>query len=457
MITDYRDAIFYHFYPLGFCGALYKNNTAGRHDYYTETKPINRLQKLNENWLNHIESLGINAIYFGPLFESTYHGYDTADYFWIDRRLGTNDVFKNLVSTLHQKNIRVIVDGVFNHVGRSFWAFKDVIQNHENSQYKDWFYLDFNSNNQFNDGFSYEGWEGCLDLVKLNLQNPNVKKHLFDAASYWIDNFDIDGIRFDVAYCIDKNFLQEISHICKQKKENFWLLGEMIHGDYNEIANKNMLHSATNYECYKGLYSSLNEENYYEIAYALNRQFGSNGIYKNIPLYNFADNHDTDRVASSVNGAQRLFLLYALLFTMPGIPSIYYGSEWGVHAKKDCGDEAVRQEFNIEQISQNPQVNGLCEEIKELSEIRRATTALRYGDYKEIFISNGQLGFLRTFENEKIIVLLNLKQDSVNLDIPCSGLNGQAFDLKNGGTFSIKQEHLSIDIPPFWFRILKLC
>lgn len=459
MITDYRDAFFYHVYPLGFCGVLYRNGNAGRHDMFIEPTPINRLQKFNNAWIDHLCALGVNAVYFGPLFESSYHGYDTADYFWIDRRLGTNDDFKNLVSALHKKNIRVIVDGVFNHVGRSFWAFRDVQQNRQNSQYKDWFYINFNSNSPFNDGFAYEGWEGCYDLVKLNLQNPAVKQHLFDAVSYWIEQFGIDGIRFDVAYSLDKNFLREIAAHCRRIKNDFWLLGEIIHGDYNSIANQAMLNSATNYECYKGLYSSLNEENYFEIAYALNRQFGADGIYKNIPLYNFADNHDTDRVASSVTEKRRLFLLYALLFTMPGIPSIYYGSEWGVYARKDCGDEAVRPELDIQKISAHQPVEGLCDAITKFAHIRQEHEALRFGSYSELFVSNGQFAFFRSTGNEKIIVVLNLKPTAVTLNIRCSGqancniMNASTTDLLSGENYSISNGNLSIRVQAFWGQI----
>ncbi len=457
MITDYRDAFFYHVYPLGFCGALYRNGNAGRHDFNPEPSPTNRLQKLNDKWISHLVEMGINAIYFGPLFESSYHGYDTADYFWIDRRLGTNEDFAHLVSTFHNKNIRVIVDGVFNHVGRNFWAFKDVQQNRQNSPYKDWFYINFNSNSPFNDGFSYEGWEGCFDLVKLNLQNPEVKKHLFDAAKYWINEFGIDGIRFDVAYSLDKDFLREISAVCRQEKDDFWLLGEMIHGNYNDIANPAMLNSATNYECYKGLYSSLNEENYFEIAYALNRQFGTNGIYKNIPLYNFADNHDTDRVASSVAENRKLFLLYALLFTMPGIPSVYYGSEWGYYAKKSSGgDEAVRPEFDIDKMQSRPPIPGLCENITKFARLRHEHKALRYGSYTELFVSNGQLAFLRSIENEKFIVVLNLKPNSEHLNIHCNGINGNSTDLLTGEMFNISNGNLNVTIPPYWVRFIKV-
>lgn len=455
MITDYRDAIFYHVYPLGFCGALYRNENPGRHDLIIEPRSINRLKKLNDSWQNHICSLGVNAMYFGPLFESSYHGYDTADYFWIDRRLGSNEDFKNLVTSLHSKNIRVIVDGVFNHVGRNFWAFKDVQQNRQNSQYKDWFYINFNSNSPFNDNFSYEGWEGCFDLVKLNLQNSNVRKHLLDAVSFWIDYFGIDGIRFDVAYSLDKNFLQEIAAHCRQHKNEFWLLGEIIHGDYNSIANQAMLNSATNYECYKGLYSSLNEDNYFEIAYALNRQFGQNGLYKNLALYNFADNHDTDRVAFSITEKRKLFLLYALLFTMPGIPSVYYGSEWGLATTKKCGDEAVRPELNFDLISSQPHVVGLCESIKKFAQIRHTHESLRYGSYKELFVSNGQFAFCRVSEHERMIVILNLKSTTADLNIHCSGMNGSVVDLLSGDCFFINYENLSITVPAYWVRILQ--
>jgi len=154
------ESVFYQIYPLGFCGAPFENDGVLTH----------RILKVND-WIEHIKNLGANAIYFSPVFESDTHGYNTRDYKKIDCRLGTNDDFKEVCENLHKNNIKVVLDGVFNHVGRGFWAFQDVLQNRENSRYRDWFFIDFNGNSNYNDGLWYEGWEGNFDLVKITSLN----------------------------------------------------------------------------------------------------------------------------------------------------------------------------------------------------------------------------------------------------------------------------------------------
>ena len=161
----YEESVFYQIYPLGFCGAPFENDGVPQH----------RILHVLD-FIPHLEKLGINAVYFSPVFESDTHGYNTRDYSRIDTRLGTNDDFKKVVSGLHEKGIKVVIDGVFNHVGRGFWAFKDVQEKKWDSAYKDWFHISFDGDSNYNDGFWYEGWEGNYDLVKLNLRHPDVKR-----------------------------------------------------------------------------------------------------------------------------------------------------------------------------------------------------------------------------------------------------------------------------------------
>ncbi|MBN1488210.1 MAG: alpha-amylase, partial [Anaerolineae bacterium] len=309
------DAVFYHIYPLGFCGAPLRN------DFHSPAVP--RLEQLY-GWIGHLRELGVNALYLGPVFESTAHGYDTADYYRVDRRLGDNQVLAEVVAALHENGIRVVLDGVFNHVGRDFWAFRDLQQYGAQSAYRDWFLgVDFGQRSPYNDAFTYANWNGYYDLVKLNPHHPAVREHLFQAVEMWINEFDIDGLRLDVADCLDFGFMRDLSTLCKGLRPDFWLMGEVVHGDYRRWANAETLDSVTNYECYKGLYSSHVDRNYFEIAYALKRQFGAGGLYCDLPLYNFADNHDVNRVVSNLTKPEHLYSLYCLLFTMPGVPSIY--------------------------------------------------------------------------------------------------------------------------------------
>ncbi len=183
----YDTAVFYHIYPLGLCGCAHENDGQPTPGAFA---------KLNA-WAEHAsKDLGCTAIYIGPLFESGSHGYDTIDYRRVDRRLGTNEEFREFVDNCHARGQKVIVDGVFNHVGRDFFAFKDLQANRENARYKDWFCdVNFWGNNEYNDGFSYGNWGGFNLLVKLNQRNPEVQNYHYDTIRFWVDAFDIDGIR----------------------------------------------------------------------------------------------------------------------------------------------------------------------------------------------------------------------------------------------------------------------
>lgn len=255
-----NESVFYQIYPFGACGAPFENDHVLEH----------RIHKL-EDFIPHLKKLNIDCILLNPIFESRTHGYDTTDFKTLDTRLGTNEDLKEVVNQFHENGIKIILDAVFNHVGRDFFAFQDVLEKKWDSPYKDWFYIDFNGNNHYNDGFWYQDWEGNDILVKLNLQNQDVVNYILNVVDFWQEEFKIDGLRLDVAYCLDKNFLQTLhNHVSR----DFFLLGETLHGDYNQWMNENMLDSVTNYECYKGLYSSFNSANFYEILYSLNRQFG---------------------------------------------------------------------------------------------------------------------------------------------------------------------------------------
>ena len=388
-----NESVFYQIYPIGFCGAPLEN----------DGQTVSRILKVKE-WSDYLKEVGFNAIYFSPIFESDNHGYDTRDYRKIDCRLGTNEDFAEVCKDLHEKEIKVVLDGVFNHVGRGFWAFQDVLKNRESSKYKDWFYINFGQNNAYNDGLYYEGWEGHYELVKLNLRNREVVEHLFACIKGWVEEFDIDGLRLDVAYMIDREFLRELRAYCNNLKPEFFLIGETIHGDYNQIVNDDMLHSCTNYECYKGVYSSLNSKNMFEIAYSLNRQFGPENwtIYKGKHLVSFVDNHDVTRLASILSDKRHLNAAYALIFAMPGIPCVYYGSEWGVEGRKEDGDASLRP------CIEKPEANELTEFIKKLAEIRKDNKALAYGGYKNIVLTNLQLVFERYLEGETVYVGINI-------------------------------------------------
>mgnify|MGYP004462871513 FL=1 len=409
------ESVFYQIYPLGFCGAPFENDGVQTH----------KIKKVEE-WIPHMKKLGINAIYFSPVFESDTHGYNTRDYKKIDVRIGTNQDFKEVCQRLHENGIRVVLDGVFNHVGRGFYQFQDVLKNRENSPYLNWFHINLGGNSNYNDGLWYEGWEGNYDLVKLNLQNGEVVHHILDAVQYWIDEFDIDGLRLDVAYCLDENFVRTLRSFTTERKPDFFLLGEMLHGDYNRLMNDSMLHSVTNYECYKGLYSSFNSMNMFEINHSLLRQFGPENwtLYKGKHLLSFVDNHDVTRVASILSNEKHLPLIYAMCFGMPGIPCVYYGSEWGTRADKSEGDPALRPCF------EQPEWNELSEFISKLAEAKKNSEALNYGSFRSVLLTNRQCIFERASEHERVMVAINADEApfTAHFDAGC----GMATDLITG-------------------------
>ncbi len=402
-----NNAIFYHIYPLGFCGA-----PRFAHD---EAEIQHRILELR-NWIDHFKKMHVNALYLGPIFESYEHGYDTSDYQKLDHRLGTNEDFKQVCDALHDAGIRIVLDGVFHHVGRTFWAFQDLCEHQEQSPYRDWFsHIDFHQTSPYGDPFSYEAWEGHYNLVKLNLQNPDVVAYLLESVKMWMDTFGIDGLRLDAADCIDRDFFRTLHTFTKEKKPDFWLMGEIIHGNYCVWANPDMLDSVTNYECYKGLYSSHNTKNYFEIAYSLNRQFANGGIYQNIPLYNFTDNHDVNRLASVLTNMDDLENVYTLLYTMPGVPSIYYGSEFALTGTKHDGSDAdIRPQIQLNELDFN---HPLYRHICKLGEIRSQHSALCDGRYEQVMVRNEQLIYRRSNEQETIYALFNLADTPAVLHI----------------------------------------
>lgn len=430
------NSIFYQIYPIGFCGAPVHNDGVC----------VPRIRKLMD-WSEYLQTLGVDSILLNPIFESDNHGYDTRDFKTIDCRLGTNEDFKEVCEDLHKHNVKIVLDGVFNHVGRGFWAFKDVQEKKWDSPYKDWFHISFDGNSCYNDGFWYEGWEGHFELVKLNLQNPAVVDYLMECVKYWIDEFDIDGLRLDVAYSLDHNFMRRLRSYTQELKPDFALIGEVLFGDYNIIVNDEMLHSCTNYECYKGLYSSFNSMNMFEIAHSLHRQFGSDQwcIYRGKHLMTFVDNHDVTRLASILTNKKHIPLAYGLLMGMPGIPCLYYGSEWA-----EQGEKAPDNDYALRPCFEEPKPNELTEFIKKLIRVRQESDALCNGAYKNVVIQNHQLVFERCSEKERVIVAINAADYPYTAN--AGELNGTAADLLTGETVTMNGQ---LELKPYSVQYLK--
>lgn len=412
MAKWYEEAIFYHIYPLGLLGAP---------KTHTEEGTVHRLREL-DGWVRHMKECGFTATYIGPLFESTSHGYDTKDYKQVDSRLGDNEDLKHFVKLCHENGIRVVVDGVFNHTGREFFAFQDIQKNRENSPYRYWYQdVSFEGNTHYNDGFYYKAWHNCFELANLNLWDRGVKDYLLDVVRFWIDEFDIDGIRLDCADCLQFDFMKELRWVTSQKKEDFWLMGEVIHGDYARWVNPETLHSVTNYELWKGLYSGHNDHNYFEIAHTIRRQFDANGgIYRGCRLYSFVENHDVDRIVNKLNEKGFLQSVYTLLYTLPGIPSVYYGGEWGVEGRKEgtC-DDGLRPRLVLSEMEERapiPELKGL---LCRLGAVRRENPALADGVYRELMLTNRQYAFARILGDSAVVVAVNNDSNPAHFEINC--------------------------------------
>ena len=459
------ESTFYQIYPLGLCGAPHENDGVR----------VPRLRRVAA-WAGYLQGLGVDAVLLNPVFESSVHGYDTRDLRCVDCRLGGNEDLAYVVSALHEHGIRVVLDAVFNHVGREFWAFRDLREHGWDSRYRDWFITNFDGDSAYGDGFWYEGWEGAYDLVKLNLRNPEVADYLLDTVRFWRSEFGIDGLRLDVAYLLDHEFLRRLRALANELSDQpvfgapgsdatFPLIGEMLHGDYRQLVNGDMLHSCTNYECYKGLYSSFNSRNMFEIAHSLHRQFGSDPwcIYQGLHLLSFVDNHDVTRIASILSDPACVRPAYGLLFGMPGIPCLYYGSEWGGPGQKGGGDDwPLRPAF------EEPRPNALTAWIGRLAATRTAreadgslapaARALCYGAYRNVQIASEQLLFERACDDVHVLVAVNAAASPAT--VSAGELAGRFVDVlaeDSCGAVPVVELSGALELGPYETRYLLAC
>ena len=432
----YDEAVFYHIYPLGLTGAP-KQNPYG--------EPISRLNTLLP-WISHIKEIGCNAIYIGPLFESVGHGYETTDYKKLDSRLGTNEDLTNFVAECHKQGIRVILDGVFNHTGRDFYAFQDIKHNREHSQYKDWYCnVNFWGNNSFNDGFSYENWGGYDLLAKLNQHNPAVKDYICDVIRFWVSEFDIDGIRLDAADVMDFEYMKALRHVANEVKPDFWLMGEVIHGNYSRWANEGTLHSVTNYMLHKALYSGHNDHNYFEVAHTI--KYVSGMVGNKLNLYSFVDNHDVERIYTKLKNKEHFLPVHVMLYTLPGIPSLYYGSEFGIEGRKErFSDDSLRPALNYEDYKDAVKTNPCTKLIAALGKIRQNTPALMYGDYKELELQTTHFAYARVLDGKTVITTVNNADNDAFMNLQ-AGNSAEYIGALTGEKVSVNGGRIQVKVP----------
>ena len=429
----YNEAVFYHIYPLGLTGAPKQNE-------YRE--PVHRLNTLLP-WIGHIKEIGCTALYIGPLFESVGHGYETTDYRKLDSRLGTNEDLTNFVAACHEKGIKVIFDGVFNHTGRDFFAFKDIQEKRQDSPYVNWYCnVNFGGNTEYNDGFSYENWGGYNLLVKLNQRNPDVQSYICDVIRFWVSEFDVDGIRLDAADVLDFDFMKQLRRTAEEVKPDFWLMGEVIHGDYSRWVNGSTLHSVTNYALHKALFSGHNDHNYFEIAHTV-KYLQNMG---DLDLYNFVDNHDVERIYTKLSNKAHFAPVHVLLYTLPGVPSIYYGSEFGIEGRKEkTSDDSLRPAINLADYADAVEKNPCTALVAALGKIRQNTPALSYGSYAELMLTNRQYAFARDLDGVRVIVTVNNDDNAASMDLPAGNVDEYVGTL-TGEKVSVVNGHIHVTI-----------
>jgi len=322
-------AIFWHVYPLGFAGA--ERTAVPRHG------PVTRGLRQLAAWLDYAVELGCSGLLLGPVFSSQTHGYDTIDHFRIDPRLGDDDDFDALVGAADQRGLRIVLDGVFNHVGREFPAFQAAVSGGPATPAARWFKRD-------RDGGDFAVFEGHHHLVEFDHDEPAVLGYVIEVMKHWLGR-GAAGWRLDAAYAVPPGFWSKVLPAVRETFPDAWFLGEMIHGDYAAYAAESGLDSITQYEVWKAIWSSLNDRNFFELDHSLRRH---NDFLDGVHAQTFVGNHDVTRLATVLNDDRHFGHALAVLFCVGGVPSVYYGDEQGFRGLKEHregGDDEIRPPF----------------------------------------------------------------------------------------------------------------
>jgi hypothetical protein len=307
--------------------------------------------------------------------------------------------------------------------------------------------VNFYGNNEYNDGFSYDNWGGYNLLVKLNQRNPEVRDYICDVIRFWVKEFDIDGIRLDAADVLDFDFMKALRATANEVKPEFWLMGEVIHGDYTRWVNEGTLHSVTNYNLHKALYSGHNDHNYFEIAHTVKRLYDMGGSRPDgLKLYNFTDNHDVERIYTKLSNKAHITPVNILLYTLPGIPSIYYGSEFGIEGRKENhSDASLRPALDLNDYKNALTDNPVTVLTAKLGKARQMTPALSYGDYTQLVLTNRQYAFSRRYSGGYCVVAVNNDDNPYSMSLPADGDNTY-IGLLSGDTVTVQNGQISVTV-----------
>ncbi|GAA3447627.1 alpha-amylase family protein [Planomonospora venezuelensis] len=384
--------IWWHVYPLGFTGAEAVALPA--------SEPVRHRLRHLENWLDYAVGLGCSGLQLGPVFDSETHGYDTVDHFRIDPRLGDDADFDRLAAAARDRGLHLLLDGVFNHVGRGFPAFRRA---EADPRAAAWF-------RRSPGGADHDVFEGHRHLVALDHDEPAVLDHVVRVMDHWLGR-GASGWRLDAAYAVPPGFWRRALERVRPRHPGAWFAGEVLHGDYAAYVAESGLDSVTQYELWKALWSSLNDSNLYELAWALERH---NGFLETFTPLTFAGNHDVTRLASRLTDARHLGHALAVLFTVGGVPSVYYGDEQGLRGVKEDragGDDAVRPAFPASPDGLSPAGEPVHRLHRRLIALRRrhpwlagARTAVPYLDNRAAALASTDPGH----SGHGLLTLLNI-------------------------------------------------
>jgi glycosidase len=392
-------AMWWHVYPLGATGAPIRDADAS-------APVVHRLPRL-EAWLDHVVELGLNGIALGPVFASSTHGYDTTDHFRIDPRLGDDDDFDRLVAAARDRGIRVLLDGVFNHVGREHPAFQAALADRDSPEAALF---------ELGDDGDVEVFEGHDALVALDHGSDATVELVTRVMTHWLDR-GADGWRLDAAYSVPAAFWTRVLPAVRERHPDAWILGEVIHGEYAELVEASTVDAVTQYELWQGIWHSIAERNLFELQHAIGRH---NALLTAFTPYTFLGNHDVTRIATAV-GADLVPHALAVLCTVAGTPALYAGDEYGAEGVKEeriGGDDAIRPalpELPPAREDLSDHERATLDLHRELLAIRRRHPWLTRAQTDVVEVENGTIVLRTATADAAIVTALNLTDDAVRL------------------------------------------
>ncbi|WP_226344100.1 alpha-amylase family glycosyl hydrolase [Agilicoccus flavus] len=406
-----RDSMWWHVYPLGFTGAP--------HGASGDPEPAHRFAHL-EAWLDHVVDLGLNGIALGPIFASSTHGYDTTDHLRVDPRLGTAQDAESFFAACHAKGLRVMLDGVFNHVGREHPAFQAVLEQGAGAETAGWFHLEWSDGDGAGAVPRYRNFEGHDQLVALDHGSEAVVDLVTDAMCHWLDA-GADAWRLDAAYAVLPEFWARVLPRVRERHPDVYVVGEVIHGHYADVVTRSGMDAVTQYELWKAVWSGLNDTNFHEIAHALGRH---DEFLATFVPWTFVGNHDVTRIASRLTDERHLPHALALLFTVGGTPAVYYGDELayrGVKEERFGGDDDIRPLFPASPAELSELGADTLAVHRALVGLRRRHRWLHTARPATLHLENDRFAYEVTGEGARLVVALNLADDAAVIPVTGAG------------------------------------